>query len=152
MKALSVKQPWALAICHGKDVENRTWETGYRGPVAIHASKAFDNVTDDTLAWIARETGLSSAEAHDRDHRGAVVAVAEVIGCHINCGYEGHVFPGVPPIMCSPWAVEGQWHWELDNVRVLPEPVSARGALGLWRLPEDVDAAVRAQLAGERVA
>jgi hypothetical protein len=43
MKALSVKQPWAWAIIHaGKDVENRTWTTNYRGPLLIHASKTFD--------------------------------------------------------------------------------------------------------------
>lgn len=147
LRALSVKQPWALAICRGKDTENRTWETQFRGPVAIHASKVFDNVSDDTLDWIAEQTGLSFEEAHDQDHRGAVVAVAEIVGCHLNCGYEGHVFPGMTPVMCSQWAVEGQWHWEIDNIQVLREPVPARGALGLWRLPEDVDEAVRAQLA-----
>lgn len=43
MKAISIQQPWAWAILHaGKDVENRTWRTTYRGPVAIHASKAVD--------------------------------------------------------------------------------------------------------------
>jgi hypothetical protein len=39
MKALSVQQPWAWAIIHaGKDIENRTWRTHYRGWVVIHAS------------------------------------------------------------------------------------------------------------------
>lgn len=141
LRALSVKQPWALAICHGKDVENRTWETGVRGLVAVHASKAFDNVSDDTLAWIAEETGLTFEEAHQQDHRGAVVAVAEIVGCHKSGT------PGVcEPMLCSPWAMPDQWHWQLAHVRPLAEPVPCRGALGLWRLPVDVDAAVRAQL------
>ena len=40
MKALSVRQPWAYAIMYlGKDVENRTRLTRYRGPVAIHATR-----------------------------------------------------------------------------------------------------------------
>lgn len=37
-KALSLKQPWAWAVLHGKDVENRVWYTHHRGPFWIHAS------------------------------------------------------------------------------------------------------------------
>lgn len=40
MKAISIKQPWAWLIVNGyKDIENRTWDTKYRGMVLIHASK-----------------------------------------------------------------------------------------------------------------
>jgi hypothetical protein len=46
MKALSVRQPWASLIVLGiKDVENRTWRTNYRGPLAIHASQRVDDAT-----------------------------------------------------------------------------------------------------------
>ena len=39
MKTLSVKQPNASLICAGvKRVENRTWQTDYRGRLLIHAS------------------------------------------------------------------------------------------------------------------
>ena len=38
-KALSLKQPWAWAIFHGKPVENRTWYSNYRGPLWIHSSR-----------------------------------------------------------------------------------------------------------------
>jgi hypothetical protein len=42
MKALSIRPPWAWAILHlGKTIENRTWKTRYRGPILLHASKAF---------------------------------------------------------------------------------------------------------------
>ena len=38
-KGLSIIQPWAAAIAFaGKDIENRSWRTHYRGPLAIHAS------------------------------------------------------------------------------------------------------------------
>lgn len=38
IKALTIRQPWAHAIFHlGKDVENRSWRTRYRGPLLIHA-------------------------------------------------------------------------------------------------------------------
>lgn len=37
-KGLTFIQPWASAIAFaGKDIENRTWRTHYRGPLAIHA-------------------------------------------------------------------------------------------------------------------
>lgn len=32
MKALSIRQPWAWLILHaGKDIENRVWQTRFRG-------------------------------------------------------------------------------------------------------------------------
>ena len=38
--ALSVQQPWASLICRGiKDIENRTWQTDYRGRLYIVASR-----------------------------------------------------------------------------------------------------------------
>jgi hypothetical protein len=44
MKVLSVKNPWAfLIIYYGKDIENRTRKTNYRGRIAIHASLKSDD-------------------------------------------------------------------------------------------------------------
>jgi hypothetical protein len=136
LRALSVKQPWAMAICHGKDVENRSHRTRRRGPVAIHASQKFDDIPFSTLAWILERTGLTREQAVRFDHRGAVVAVADIVGCH-ECP-QGR--------QCSPWAVAGQWHWDLSNVHVLATPVPCRGQLGMWWLPEHVHAAVAAQI------
>ena len=34
-----MRPPWAWATIYGgKDVENRSWRTAYRGPLLIHAS------------------------------------------------------------------------------------------------------------------
>jgi hypothetical protein len=39
-KALSVRQPWAAMIVHlGKDIENRSRHTNFRGRFLVHASK-----------------------------------------------------------------------------------------------------------------
>lgn len=52
MKALSVNQPWAWCIVNGyKPVENRDWNTKYRGEFLIHAGKKFD---DDGYYFIKR--------------------------------------------------------------------------------------------------
>ena len=38
IKVLTVRQPWAWLIVSGhKTIENRTWQTKYRGPLYIHA-------------------------------------------------------------------------------------------------------------------
>jgi hypothetical protein len=44
MKALSINQPWAFLIVNGfKGVENRDWDTRYRGEFLIHAGKKIDS-------------------------------------------------------------------------------------------------------------
>ena len=40
IKTLTIRNPWAQHIIrNGKDVENRTWHTSYRGPLLIHCSR-----------------------------------------------------------------------------------------------------------------
>ncbi len=40
MKALSIRQPWAELIVQGrKTIEIRSWNTRFRGPFLVHASK-----------------------------------------------------------------------------------------------------------------
>lgn len=39
MKALSLRQPWLWVVLHGKTIENRVWNTHYRGRFLLHASK-----------------------------------------------------------------------------------------------------------------
>ena len=42
MKALTLTQPWAtLVAIDAKAIETRSWWTSYRGPLAIHATKAY---------------------------------------------------------------------------------------------------------------
>jgi hypothetical protein len=57
MKALSIKQPWAWAFLHGKDVENREWRylPKYKGPILIHASKTFDR---EGYVWLSEHCNL----------------------------------------------------------------------------------------------
>ena len=151
MKALSIQHPWAHAVAYWeKTVENRTWWTGCREEIAIHASKKFD---DDALQGrrIAEALTRAASSPAVPYASGAIIAVATIKGCHdwggaaCDCGHAGN--------LCSPWAAEGpgQWHWHLWGARALAEPVPCRGALGLWRLPDDVEHAVMAQLTAAEV-
>ena len=135
IKALTIQQPWAWAITHGtKRIENRGWTTQHRGLLAIHAGARIDRDALDDMR----------IRATIRDHgqqpnytTGAVIAVAHLVSIHSCTG------------RCSIWSVPGQHHWALADVRRLPEPVPCKGRLGLWLLPADTDAAVRAQLAAQ---
>lgn len=135
MRALTIRPPWSHAIAQGsKRVENRSWPApawAIGQDIAVHAGKSFD--------WDATFPAGHMAEwAPPEDCTlGAVVAVAELRGCH---------GPDDCPGTCSPWAVRGQYHWNLWDVRPLATPVPCRGMLGLWRLPEDAESTVRAQL------
>ena len=137
MRALSVRQPWAWAICHGKNAENSSRATRHRGLLAIHASKSApygNDLEDPRIVDLIVANGLDDPAAA----QGAVVAVAELTDCHDATYAEG--------CSCSPWANPRSWHWLLKDVRRLADPVPCKGALGLWRLPGEVEKAVRAQL------
>jgi len=175
-RALTVKQPWAWAICHaGKDVENRSTAIPKTvkpedDPVRVmlHAGKAWDkdpsgvmvNVTQMPVGPEIMHQGSWVGALRDIKARfdglpnrcqpfGAVVAVVEFTGCH-----QEHVNRWTELGCCegSRWAMfpEGDekpmWHWEIGDVFVLPDPVPAKGSLGLWRPPVDVIEAVETQL------
>ena len=149
IKALTIKQPWASAIAFGdKRVENRSWPTAYRGLLAIHAGASIDWDAAEK-AWPAAGLTLYVAGAPRKAWTaslplGAVIAVAELTGCHPR--YHICNPTGIPQTVCSDWSAWGQCHWLLDNVRPLPDPVPCKGMLGLWRLPDEVEKAVLAQL------
>lgn len=152
IRGLTLKQPWALAVTHfGKDVENRSWSTRYRGLVAIHAGKALDrDFTGYTAPEAESRRKVLRAEAMLSGrwpaelfmHLGGIVAVARIAGCHYALDAEECTRES----LCSPWAQRDAYHWRLEDVCVLPDWVLCKGALGLWRLPGDMERAVRKQL------
>lgn len=145
MKALTVRQPWAWAIAHGrKRIENRIRSTKHRGPLAIHAGMAgaregwtdlrVRTAFEPFLYGYEHEYGIDPAIHQDQFLFGAVIAVVDVLGCHVATGD-----------CCTPWGDRktktcrnGQFidvpvhHWRLGNARLLPEPIPATGRLGLW--------------------
>jgi hypothetical protein len=152
---LTVRQPWAWAIGHGKPVENRGWPMKYRGPLWLHAGARSRWDPDGAASHLVNAAwwrhlreevpGWPGLPASDIELTrkttlmpfGAVAALVQVTGCHHadDCGG-----------LCTPWSALGQFHIELNDTRPLAESVPCRGALGLWRLPDDVEQAVRAQL------
>lgn len=157
---LTIRQPWEWAIEHGKPVENRSWKMSYRGPLWLHAGSRSRWDRDGEHSQLVRRAWNAwvrmrpdAAELLGGPVRnchlirfGVVSALAYVTGCHHASDCAGSVAAFRGAHLCDQWAAYGQFHIELRCVRPLPEPVPCRGALGLWRLPEDVEKAARAQL------
>jgi hypothetical protein len=131
VRCLSVQQPWAWALLEGgKDVENRTWKTPYRGPLLIHAGKRFDteayeywpecaDYTDEQ--WLQVETDAFST-------LGAIIGVVNLDKVDEPYGLAS----------ASEWAANGMFHWCVSKPRVFLEPIPYRGQLGLFDVPDEV--------------
>jgi hypothetical protein len=130
-KALTVCQPYAHLIALGvKPIENRTWETGYRGLLLIHAGKS--------RAWLEPE----DVADYPAMAFGAVVAVAQLVAClHLDRAW---------PTRWSPLQAHehahGPWCWILDDIRRLSEPVPVLGSQGLWSTHPATRDAINRQL------
>lgn len=125
MRALTVRQPWAWAIASGvKTIENRTWTTTYRGPLAIHAGARWDGSD-------AHQTVSDLANVHVSEMRitgkqmGAVIAVVDLTGI---CD----ALVRDQTCDCGPWAMGEQYHWQLASPRPIDPPAPSKGRLGLW--------------------
>jgi hypothetical protein len=135
MRVLTVQQPAAGAIVAlGKDVENRTWTTKYRGPVAIQAGAATMPAGHPFWRFEPYRIAYRAASEEQRDalrDLGAIIAVVELVDCHF----------GQPGCCESPWAERMPFpaHWVIEDVRPLSVPIAWKGALGLRALPEDVE-------------
>lgn len=58
IRAISIRQPWCHHILFdGKDVENRSWPTKFRGLVLIHASGTVDREDRAEVLAHAMPTG-----------------------------------------------------------------------------------------------
>ena len=153
MKAITIWQPWAsLLACGAKQFETRGRATRYRGPIAIHAAKkTFDPldfaVFDPPLAQAIQEALKVAGMSINYLPLGAIIATAKLIACHpiVSVGYTGCVggriawvdgelnphYPAAHEIMFGDWT-SGRYAWEITNVRMLPEPIPAKGQQGFW--------------------
>lgn len=128
MPCLSIRQPWPWAILVlGKDVENRSWQTKFRGPILIHSGKHFrpEEIREDIMdcARMARQAGTRTPDKvalHElKEKTGGIVGVVTIVDC-----VRGHA---------SPWAIPGQWHWVLAGARPIPfHP--CLGRLGIFQV------------------
>jgi hypothetical protein len=150
MKAITLTQPWATLVAIGKKtIETRSWSTSYRGPLAIHAAKTFPKhawqiCLSDPFKDILLRSGFTYlADINLYKHQfplGAVIATCELVACiripdmDLNLTFNGKswLLPPQEPELSFGDYIPGRFAWILSNVKPLPEPIPARGALGLW--------------------
>jgi hypothetical protein len=131
MKCLSVRQPWANAIfVSGKDVENRSRHTDYRGPLLIHASKTIDREASSS-PWAGRARALGCTSNQGRFVTGAIIGIVDLTD----------VVDESP----SFWAQPDCWHWLLANRRLLAEPIACAGKPGIFEVEIPLGAMKKAQ-------
>ena len=128
MKALSITQPYAELIKNGtKLVETRSWKTKYRGTIYIHASST-------KIPKASREnTELMSLTKGAALDYGCVICSAELVDCiEMTESYIENLKTENPTEYISGIYSEGRYAWVLEKVKVLDEPIKAKGNLGLW--------------------
>lgn len=86
MKALSIRQPWAWLIIHGgKDIENRTWSTKYRGRILVHASKGFSRAEYDAAIDTIVAQGIDplpfDLPGFKQLEFGGIIGSVEIVDC-----------------------------------------------------------------------
>jgi hypothetical protein len=150
MQAITLTQPWASLVAIGaKRIETRSWGTSYRGPLAIHAAKGFPLEAvalcgqepfatallpgyEDTRLWSSGRRALSGPDIPT----GAVVATCTLIDCvRIVSGDTARrmfTLHAAPEERSFGDYTVGRMMWLLGAVVRLPEPIPARGSLGLW--------------------
>lgn len=131
MKAITIKNPWAYLICSGfKNIENRNWNTHYRGKILIHAGKSWAN-TDIKKLLTAPQLNSIPASLLDKINNssglineGAIIGEAEILR--------------VVETSNSLWAdPESRYYWELIKPVLYKNPITGvKGQLGIWNFKE----------------
>ena len=157
MKSLTIRHPFVFAICFcGKTIENRDWDDrlaelmGLPGligqQIAIHGGSAPKRGRNQ--GW--REL-LAGIEAIHHCLNGDLPdAAAEYLARKCQGGpllAEHFILPGIVAVATisgarrdseSVWAMPGQLHIELTEVRPLSQAVSCPGAQGFWSVTPEI--------------
>lgn len=152
LRALSLWQPWASLMAVGaKKIETRSWSTDYRGWVAIHASKRFQELERDLVIHNIkfRESLYPHYKEEGAPSRGvgilknlplgAFVAVGRLVDC-LSTGPSGSFLAKIPDESTDEfWFGDyspRRFMWMFDEIHKLREPVYAPGKQSLWTIPD----------------
>lgn len=129
---LSLTQPWASALFIPglKRIETRGYRVNYRGRLYIHASKGFPTGARD---FAVREHLAGRIPYYWRDlPTGAIIGHVDLIDMvrtedllrSLRISEIEHEYGDYGP---------RRWGWITDSPVLLPEPIPAKGSLGLWK-------------------
>ena len=124
MKALTIWHLYARALTNGiKLYETRSWQTKYRGPVAIHTSMRPMTAKDEDLAQKYGIKGICP---------GKVVAIADLTDC-ILMDTDFIARQTEQERVLGNWQ-EGNYAWKFENFRRPEKDIYVSGRQGFWNL------------------
>lgn len=153
MKALSLWQPWASLMAVGaKRIETRSWQTAYRGFIAIHAAQKWNmDLREQCMArpFYERLFGDGHFENVGQLPRDCFVAVGKLRHCLATTDHP-KLIPsrGTDEFRFGDYS-EGRFMWVFDEIWKLSSPVYSRGHQTLWTLEEGVKDVIVAMLPEE---
>ena len=131
MRVLTLKDPWATMIpMQVKKYETRSWYTSYRGSLLIHSSKAFERedievaMTPPFKRYIAKRYKTLGDMP-----RGCIIGKCNLVNVIMITSI--YFFPPRSELPYGDFSM-GRCAWVLEDAEWLPEPIPARGQLGLW--------------------
>lgn len=139
MKVITIRQHWATLIALGeKKFEARSWQTKYRGDLAIHSSKNIDKEAcrEEPIRSVLAKHGYA-----DNMPAGVILATCNLSNC-----FRVTVALALTAFLDNDEIVdgfeyyfgdysEGRFAWELNGVKALKNPIPAKGQLSLWEYP-----------------
>lgn len=140
MRGLTLTQPWATLMALGdKKLETRSWATSYRGPVAIHAAKGFPKWAQAICLGEPFKTllALHGYLVTQPLPLGAIVAVETLSDI---CSTEEVVRGISEQERALGDYTPGRYAWVFEGMRAVLEPIPWKGMLGLWEVPDDLEA------------
>src|SRR5687767_12341860 len=131
MKALSLLQPWASLVVSGaKKIETRSWQTAYRGPLLIHASKGKSG------ALLATEPPFKNfIPDFTKLPFGAIIGTVELVDI-VRITFLGCSNERLNRLTLEERAfgdyTESRYAWLLEDAATFEKPIPCNGALQLW--------------------
>ncbi len=137
MKALSIQQPFAWLIVNGyKDIENRTWNTSYKGFVLIHAGKQVDGTffaDDGKTLWLPRAENVCGESI--------AAIMPQTFEEYERGGIVGYATLAYTVTQSSSWWFIGPHGFVLTQ-RHPVDFIPLRGQLGLFDVPQEIEAQI----------
>jgi len=130
---LSVRAPWSWCLLHGKDIENRSWSTKFRGQIAIHSGVSREAMHN--VPWIKGRRKHLDAEIPDAEDFtfGAIVGIVDLYDCVSAADERSQEL-----MADNPWADEDvdTFYLMVRKPLILPEPIKYQGRLGIFHIAE----------------
>lgn len=158
-RGLTLHQPWASLMAWGyKTVETRPWQIGYRGPMAIHAAKAFQPYAVEVcmanltirriLLQKMHETGICRDQRVTRSRLEELLPLGAIVA---KCRLDDIVSTSAMGTLSEPLFKRMQreiefgnyrpkrFMWFTSDMRAFVRPIEYTGMQGLWYLDPAYD-------------